>query len=248
MAEADHVACRRFLIVGLPRSGTTYLMSLLNAHEDVTCSGEVFNPYSIIETGEPDYDLRRIFARDAAPRYFMKGFFERYEAGPWKRVGFKLMLGHNIRLLTQLPELSDVSIIYVHRQNRLAQVASYLKAVQTSNWAQTTRSRDMKQKIVASPQMISHQWHEYASMDFLFAAWLETLPSPKITVEYRDLFKPDFNARICGFLGIAPDPEMKSPLIKQGANRILDRFEAPDPIESYMRTLGRADWLEDELV
>lgn len=247
MTEADQGARRRFLIMGLPRSGTTYLMTLLNAHRDVSCSGEVFNPYSIIETGEPDYTPEHIFGRDAAPRYFLKAFFERHEAEPWKRVGFKLMLGHNIRVLTQLPDLADVSIIHVHRENRLAQVASYLKAMQTQNWAQTGESRDMKQKIVATPQIISHQWHEYATIDFLFAAWLKSLRNPKITLEYCEMFKPEFNQRICGFLDIDPDPDMKSPLIKQGANRVLDRFDLPEPIEAYMRHLGHADWLEDEL-
>lgn len=248
MAEADQGQNRRFLIVGLPRSGTTYLMTLLNSHRDITCSGELFNPYSVIETGPPDYDPDLRYRRDWGPRYFMKQFFERHEAGPCKRIGFKLMLGHNIRVLSQLPELAQIRIIYVHRENRLAQVASYLKAMQTKNWAQTRRSKQMAQKIVASPEEISQHWHEYATMDFLFAAWLDTLKNPRITVEYCELFGPDFNARICGFLGLDPDPDMKSPLVKQGANRVLDRFATPDPIDSYMRHLGRAHWLEDELV
>ncbi|MGX0901644.1 LPS sulfotransferase NodH [Roseovarius sp. MBR-79] len=34
---------RRFLIIGLPRSGTTYLMMLLNAHPAIHRSGEQFN-------------------------------------------------------------------------------------------------------------------------------------------------------------------------------------------------------------
>lgn len=248
MSEADQAQHRRFIILGLPRSGTTYLMTLLNSHRDVTCSGELFNPYSVIETGGPDYDPDLRYKRDWGPRYFMRQFFERHEAEPWQRIGFKLMLGHNIRVLSQLPDLAQTRIIYVHRENRLAQVASYLKALQTQNWAQTQRSKEMTRKIVASPEEISHQWHEYATMDFLFAAWLETLKNPQITVEYCELFRPEFNARICGFLGLDPDPDMKSPLVKQGANRVLDRFAEPDPIESYMRYLGRAHWLEDELV
>ncbi|WP_103332912.1 sulfotransferase family protein [Pseudotabrizicola formosa] len=248
MTQADQAQHRRFIIVGLPRSGTTYLMTLLNSHRLVTCSGELFNPYSVIETAEPNYDPDLRYKRDWGPRYFMRQFFERHEAGPWQRIGFKLMLGHNIRVLSQLPDLAQVRIIYVHRDNRLAQVASFLKAMQTKTWAQTRRSRAMTQKIVASPEEISHRWHEYATMDFLFAQWLGTLPNPSLTLEYCELFKPGFNARICGFLGIETDPDMNSPLIKQGSNRVLDRFATPGPIESYMRYLGRANWLEDELV
>ena len=247
MTEAAQGEDRRFVIMGLPRSGTTYLMSLLDSHPEVSCSGEVFNPYSVIETGEPDYTPELLASRDRAPRFFLKEFLERYEAGPHRRIGFKLMLGHNIRVLTQLPELADMTIIYVHRYNRLAQVASYLKAMQTLYWAQTHRSFGMRQRIEATPQQISHQWHEYATMDFLFAHWLESLPNRKISVEYREMFRPEFNARICDFLNIVPDAKMTSPLVKQGANRVLDRFATPEPIEAYMRYLGREDWLEEEL-
>ena len=238
---------RRFIIIGLPRSGTTYLMTLLNSHKDVTCAGELFNPYAVVEHNGPDYDLQQIFDRDKAPRYFMSQYFERQESGPWARIGFKLMLGHNIRLLTWLSEVEDVSVIYVHRNNRLAQVASYLKAVQTKKWAQTRRTQEMNTRILCNPQKISHYWHEYASMDFLFQQWLATLPLPKFSIEYRDMFKPDFNGRLCGFLGIDADVQMKSPLVKQGTNRVLDRFETPGPIEAYMRHLGYSNWLEDEL-
>ncbi|PJF07820.1 sulfotransferase [Pseudorhodobacter sp. MZDSW-24AT] len=238
---------RRFVIVGLPRSGTTYLMSLLDSHPEISCSGEVFNPYSVIETGAADYSPDLLWERDRAPRYFLKAFFQRHASGPHKRIGFKLMLGHNIRVLTQLPELSDVTIVYVHRYNRLAQVASYLKAMQTRNWAQTRRSLGMRKKIEATPQQISQHWHDYATMDFLFAQWLERLPNRKMTVEYREMFQPGFAAQICGFLGVEPDPCMASALVKQGANRVLDRFADPGPIEAYMRHLGREDWLQDEL-
>jgi LPS sulfotransferase NodH len=240
-------ALQRFLIIGLPRSGTTYLMSLLNSHPNVLCAGELFNPYGIIGTGGPDYDLNRIFERDWGPRFFAKQFFDSQDAPEHHRVGFKFMLGHNLRLLTQLPELPDLSLIYVHRENRLAQVASFMKAVQTKNWAQTRRSREMRTKIVASPQAISHQWHEYATMDFLFSTWLKTLPQPRITLEYRELFQPGFNQRICDFLKIPLAARMKSPLIKQGANRAVDRFENPEMIAAYFRHLGRAHWLEREL-
>ena len=246
-SEAKKGPGRRFIIVGLPRSGTTYLMTLLNAHKDVICAGELFNPYAVVEHDDADYDLQRIFDRDKAPRYFCRQYFEKYEQEPWARIGFKLMLGHNIRLLTWLQEMEDVSILYVHRNNRLAQVASYLKALQTKKWAQTSRTPEMKKRIIASPQQISHHWHEYAAMDFLFQQWLKTLPGHKLWIEYREMFKPDFNSRLCDFLAIPADPKMKSPLVKQGLNRVIDRFENPGPIEAYVRHLGYPGWLDDEL-
>ncbi|MFN7224331.1 MAG: Stf0 family sulfotransferase [Paracoccaceae bacterium] len=247
MTTTEQVSGRRFIIIGLPRSGTTYLMTLLNSHKKILCAGELFNPYSVIETGPADFDPVVISNRDLAPRQFLQQFFERHERESWDRIGFKMMLGHSLRVLTHLPDVPDVPIIYVYRENRLAQVASLLKAVQTKTWAQTARSREMKVKIVASPQQISQQWHEYATMDFLFSQWFKSLAHRKMTVEYRDLFKPDFNGRVCDFLQVSHDPKMKSSLVKQGANRVIDRFKDAGHIEAYMRYIGRGSWLEDEL-
>jgi hypothetical protein len=81
----------------------------------------------------------------------------------------------------------------------------------------------------------------------LFSRMFDTLPHHRIALEYRDLFAPDFNRRICDFLEVDLDPRMKSPLVKQSTNTILDRFENPKAIQSYFTRIGREDWLEPEL-
>ena len=239
---------RRFMIVGLPRSGTTYLMTLLNSHPQVYCAGELFNPYAIID--KDSRDTAQLRARNLTPRYFLKEFYAAHEAEPWAKIGFKFMLGHNIRVLTgllEMPELRDVSLIYVHRNNKLAQVSSLIKANASQNWAQTRKSSHIRQKINADPARISHHWHEYATLDFLFSQWLPTLSQRVISLEYRDLFVENFNARICAFLGLSPNRNMKSPLVKQGSNRIVDRFEHPEVIERFFNKAGLGHWLEDEI-
>lgn len=238
---------RRFLIIGLPRSGTTYLMTLLNAHRDILCSGEQFNPNAIVGVGEKNSDAQAVFQRDTAPLFYMNRFFEEAEATGVARVGFKFMIGHNIRVLQNLAERPEITLIHVWRENKLAQVSSLLKAVQSQRWAQSRRDSHVEARIAATPRQISHRWHEYATFDFLFQSWFDTLPHRRITLEYRDLFKPGFEDRICQFLDVPPDPGMKSPLVKQSANAILDRFEDPKLIETYFRRIGRAGWLAPEL-
>ena len=90
----------------------------------------------------------------------------------------------------------------------------------------------MTERIKAGPRQICHRWHEYATTDMLFAQWLEALPNRRITLEYRELFAPGFADRITGFLGVEPDPGMKSPLVKQNPNDVLARFENPAPIRA----------------
>lgn len=238
---------RRFLIIGLPRSGTTYLMTLLHAHRDILCSGEQFNPHAVVGVGERDDTAEAVFIRDTAPLWFMDQFFERAEATGAARVGFKYMIGHNIRVLKQLEELPDLTLIHVWRENKLAQISSLIKAAQTRKWAQNRPDDHLGKKIGATPRQISHRWHEYATFDYLFQRWFDDQPHRRITLEYREMFQPGFEERICAFLGVDPDPGMKSPLVKQGANDILERFEDPAPISQYFQRIGKARWLDPEL-
>jgi LPS sulfotransferase NodH len=248
MPQEPRAPSRRFLILGLPRSGTTYLMTLLNSHSQVYCAGEQFNPYAIVGTGsEKDKEKPALVTRDRYPRRFLNAFFERCEAEGHARVGFKFMIGHNTRILKSIPSLQDISLIYVHRANKLAQVSSWLKAVDSRKWAQTHADEHLEKKLRIGPFKISEKWHEYEAMDFLFSAWFDRLPHHKIKVEYRDMFVDDFNDRICEFLGISPEKGMRSPLVKQGQNDILERFNNPEPIRNYFSKLGYDAWLEPEI-
>lgn len=238
---------KRFVILGLPRSGSTYLMTLLNAHRDMVCSGEQFNPYGVIGVNERDDSHEAVLGRDKDPVGHMTAFFEREQAQNVTCAGFKYMIGHNIKILHELARDPDVTIIHIWRDNRLAQVSSLIKAIRSKNWAQTRSNEHIEQKIHVTPRDISHRWHEYATFDHLIGMWLKTLPNAHISYEYRDLFKPDFEQGICAYLGVPYTPSMQSPLVKQSHNAILDRFEDPNPIRYYFTQVGYAHWLENEL-
>lgn len=238
---------RRFLIIGLPRSGTTYLMTLLNAHPDILCAGEQFNPYMILDAEAERTDYVTLLQRDRAPRYFSEAFFETHADQPYTCVGYKYMLGHNIRVITALPDWQDLTLIYVHRRNKLAQVSSLIKADTTQRWAQEHKSGHINRKIEVGPLRISQYWHELDTWDFLFGQWFDQLANPKLKLEYCELFQDGFNARICDFLQVPQDPDMKSTLVKQGVNTILDRFSDPGPIREYFTEIGRDNWLGREI-
>jgi LPS sulfotransferase NodH len=249
MTRPAHSPSRRhFLIMGLPRSGTTYLMSLLNAHPRILCAGEQFNPYAIIDADAKHTDFALTNDRDRAPRHFMQRFFDSHAADPVDRVGFKFMIGHNIRVLSGLEAHPDLALIYVWRRNKLAQVSSLIRALETRQWVRSRRDWQQKAgKIDVGVRKISQLWHENATADFLFADWFDRQPQHRITLEYCELFQPGFAQRICDFLEVPHDPAMKSALVKQNANRVLDRFEKPAPVAHYFRKLGLEGWLEPEL-
>ncbi|UWR35846.1 MULTISPECIES: sulfotransferase [Roseobacteraceae] len=237
---------KRFVILGLPRSGTTYLMSLLDAHRNVICAGEQYNPYAVIGSKHDDSHAA-ILGRDKDPVGHMYRFFDEAAAKGAASGGFKFMIGHNLNVLRALATDPEVSIIYVWRENRLAQVSSLIKAYQSKKWAQSKADEHVTRKIKATPRQISHRWHEYSTFDHLISIWLAGVPNPKVTYEYRELFQPGFEEKICNFLEVPYRPGMKSPLIKQSSNSIADRFEDPKPIRYYFNQIGLKRWLEDEL-
>lgn len=222
-------------------------MTLLNSHPAIHCSGEQFNPYAIVGVEAEDRRSAALLARDRAPLLFMERFFEAAAGTGVSRVGFKYMLGHNVRILRRLADHPETDLIHVWRENRLAQAASLIKAERSKRWAQTRADDHVTERIKAGPQHICQRWHEYATTDMLFAQWLEGLPNRRITLEYRALFAPGFADRITGFLGVENDPKMKSPLVKQNPNEVLARFENPAPIARYFREIGFGHWLDPEI-
>ncbi len=242
-------ATARFVIIGLPRSGTTYLMTLLNSHPDVICHGELYNPYAVISSGGRDESHDEVLGRDKDPVAFLDGVFAR---GQGKRgvaaLGFKFMLGQNLAVLRAILDDPEIRIIYVKRWNKLAQVASWLAALKSMEWARPkARKAGAAAKVRANPRKISQHWHEFDTQEMMFEALLEGRPQARLDLEYRELFEPGIAARLCDFLGVRARDDLTSPLAKQGANHILDRFEHPDPIKYYFRQIGRGDWLNDEL-
>jgi LPS sulfotransferase NodH len=240
-------ATKRFVIIGLPRSGTTYLSTLLDAHPRVYCSGEEFNPYAVINAYGKDDRHETILARDRAPIAHLEKVFKKRRPKAISQVGLKFMLGHNLNVLRFLETQPDISILHVWRDNRLAQVASLKLALQTKEWARIHANRTEIHKIHATPRDISHKWHEFATLDHLFSDWLKRAPNPNFSLDYRSLFKPDFKRRISGFLGLDPGHRMRSPLKRQGPSNVLDRFHDPEPIKYYFTQIGRSDWLKPEL-
>lgn len=235
----------RFLIVGLPRSGTTYAATLLNSHKNVLCEGEQFNPYGIIGLGWKKTDLADLIVRDADPVGFLKQFFAA-KSHKYDAVGCKWMLGHHPEIMAHITDDPELRIIYVYRANKLAQASSLQKAIRTQNWAATKSAGIDTAPIEAGPRHMAQLIREMQVQDQTFEVWLKTLSNPILRVEYSAMFTQSFTAELCNFLDVNFDPKMRSPLIKQGESDILARFSHRDSIKRYFTEVGRGDWLLPE--
>jgi len=237
----------RFLIVGLPRSGTTYLMTLINSHPKVRCEGEIFNPYGIVGAGWVNRDASELLRRDTAPKVYLDEFFGWKSFDGALAIGAKWMIGHHPEIIEYVREHTDIRIINVHRENKLAQTASHLKAIQTNQWATRDETKIDRQLIDVGPRKLAQSAREKVTYDYLFSQWVQSIENPVMTIEYCDMLKPGFNNNLCCFLGVPMTNQMASPLVKQGYNDILSRFVKREAIAKYFTQTGYSRWLEPEL-
>jgi len=120
----------RFVILSEPRTGSTYLYSLLNLHFDVACKGEILgNQYG--PRNDPTGDVNRVLG-----------------GLPQSVVGFKTFTEHLLYHGLSVPELVrrlDVRwVIVLWRENFLEMYASLQIAERTDVWysAQPTSQVD----------------------------------------------------------------------------------------------------------
>lgn len=241
---------KTFLIIGQPRSGTTYLQTLLNSHPRIHCRGELFDPWQIDDDGHKTKNFEAVIARDAAPEAFLDAKLagEGLDgAEGLHRIGAKLLFQHHPRILSHyIPQRPELALIHVQRENKLAQFASLQQVARTQRWTSNEPSSPAP-SIKAAPGWAAAECNRLENQDFLLSQWLESLPNPLISVTYRSLFADDFEQRILDFLGVAPEGRLRSPLHKQGGNRIIGRFENADAIAQYFCKTGRSAWVEQEL-
>ena len=240
----------RFVILGQPRSGTTYLQTLLNSHRDIHCRGELFDPWQIDDDGRKTTDRDAVIARDKDPVGFFDAMMQGRDLGRavphW--IGAKILFQHSPRVFQDLlAKRPDIAVLYVHRENKLAQFASEQQVHLSGRWTDTGANPAPAPKVKAHPFWASAQCNRLENEDYFLDAWLSALPNPLLKLRYTDLQKPATHATTLGFLGLSGQRSFTSALRKQGQNRIVDRFENAEEIAAYFNATGRAGWLGPEL-
>lgn len=234
----------RFLLVGLPRSGTTWLQTLLNSDPRILCRGEPFDAWQIDDNGKKTRDLPALIARDADPGAFLDAFLDTGHAA----TGVKVLFQHHPALLQRvIPDRPDLVLIHVTRENRLAQFASLRAAQLSGKWTATDGAPAAPHALEVDPRWTAEMTNELETRDFLLARYLDTLPHRRLTLRYAELAAPGTQARVTEALGLPPGPPMSTPLSKQGANVIADRFADPAPLRAYFEGTGRGHWLDAEI-
>jgi hypothetical protein len=119
---------QKFVILSLPRTGSTYLVDYLDAIDDVRCLSEIFHPNEIaLRHHHPsDSQLLDRAVRDADPLSYLMRLEQEIPGRRW--FGFKHFPRHGVTLMRNFCSSREWRKIFLWRDNLLEQYLSFLLA------------------------------------------------------------------------------------------------------------------------
>lgn len=230
-----------FILLTTPRSGSTWLGSLLNDHPDILMYGELFLPHDVPEKYQElrQHDPDKFFRfRESSPlrrpkvtTHYLDHVFNSAE----KSVGFKLMA---YPLITH-PEIifycrkHNIRLIHLTR-NTQDRVISYAIAEARNNFHNLKEPTDNKEKITLNVKKVKKLYKKQKNLAKILSVLVNNTSRTHLSIDYEELIKnqSDTLQKIYGFLDLNPH-EATSSLQKTVAlphQEIVENFEEIEPI------------------
>ena len=122
----------RFIVICSPRTGSNYLMNLLNTNKQIQMYSEILAPYRKKESDSVQGVLERIFSP---------------KSSRVKAVGFKLFYKHlEDNELSKVIEFNNINYIHLKRKNKLRTIVSLEIAKKTNVWQLYSRENTLSDR------------------------------------------------------------------------------------------------------
>jgi riboflavin biosynthesis pyrimidine reductase/LPS sulfotransferase NodH len=196
----------RFAIVAAPRTGSNMLCTMLNAHPEILCHHEIFNPagihYALDHRGD-QFDPGSIAERDRYPETFLRKVFD-HRCGR-NAVGFKINRGQNETAFRCVLTETGIRKIILRRRNRVKTFVSELIAERTGQWESyefsdfSRPSPAVEIDLTKLSEYLAATGDYYASIENL----LHSTDQKILEITYEDLNSAAEQRRILDFLGVS---------------------------------------------
>ena len=152
-----------------------------------------------------------------------------------RRLALTSCLGHNYKILEQILKKKELKIIFLTRDNKLAQYSSHKMALSTQCWS-IEKDQDIhhNNNTIFDFRQFEHWLHQTMTYEYLFGKMLEFLKLNYIYIEYKQLLQHDAHRAICNYLNVKFIP-LKAFLRKQNKNQIIDRFQNQNDVWSIVQ-------------
>jgi hypothetical protein len=223
----------RFVILSLPRTGSTYLVDYLDAVPGIRSLSEVFNRDTVLlRHHEPDdktlLDKER---RDKDPM----GFLARLEqdVGACDFFGVKVFPGHSERLLRYFATSRQWKKIFLWRDNILEQYISFLLASAqygSASWERVASEARLTLPIGALIDDLHAIEKSYIEVE---DALVLADPHDVFTLEYDDMASDEVMEQLLRFLGVGDGGIAAMTPLRSGKLKFDRGPRAGDRIANY---------------
>lgn len=214
-ADAAAVEVMRFVILAHGRSGSNWLVDLLNSHPACHCHGEIFLPAFVARRPPED------------PLAYLEQLMSAGKPGK-THIGFKHLPTFDHRVTRQVVADPRYRVVILTRRDRLAQYASQVIAERTDRW--------MQQEGEASESQPRVRFAVRDFIDFCESSerWfrperqqLRRLGRPALEITYEALEAGEALPRVLAHLGLAPAAALHSSHRRINSADTYARFTNP---------------------
>ncbi|MBV6633220.1 MAG: hypothetical protein KI792_09340 [Alphaproteobacteria bacterium] len=236
----------KFVLISVARTGSNYIVGMLNKHPDCHCHFEIANPSQVVGAeGGPvttNRPLTREF-RDEDPVGFTNAAFDTKK--PFAAVGFKIFGGDVPEIVQFALKSKDIKKIVLRRDNLLASYSSMTIAMANGVWRAKEKSDLRETKVEFIPEKFDH----YRNVTSQFYQRVEHQLSSEgqefLKLSYSKLRDPEQAQALFRFLNLAEPASPEADLLRQNSKDMLERFSNPAVVQTHMRDIGQEDWMSE---
>ncbi len=245
-----------FLILSAPRSGSTWLQSLLSSHPAIVCHQELLHRRRI-ELPLDQKSFGGIFKwtakgellfRNFFPATFVKCFVYGGYQENTRAVGVKILYEHlegsrtARHFLSSLLATPRLKLIHLVRRNGLRAYLSHVLALKTKEWRLVSHTEQPSLNIGATLSYLQRRERLQAQLLQAFAQ------VPCHTLFYEDLIAQT-EAELSGLMRFLQVPErsLYSPLVRQERRPLADSIANFREVEKALRGTHWENYLKDSI-
>ena len=238
---------RRFCIFAQRRTGSNFLVSLLNSHDEINCFGEIFRNHFDIQKKLPLIDEKYTDLHRRLNN--ISDFLYNIEtknldcSSMW---GFKVMQNQLGGYFPRLFEFEFDAFIVLRRDNALAQYSSEEIAKITGQGVAGRRAVVKKAKAIFDEKKFQKFTLKMRKDHKLLMSIISGLSIPILEVEYKSLQEPKISEELCHFLDLRPQ-KLTSFHQKRNSSNILERFENQVEVYDFLEKIGKQNFAKEDL-
>jgi hypothetical protein len=253
----------RFVVLATPRTGSSSLVELMNAHPQLACMGELFNPKGTVLRDMGMRNKKVLTEAGQTPLEFLNRVMSQLEADESCKpyFGFKMMLHHDPRVIDYVIDDDHWTPIVLERRNLMGQWTSMALAKKTGRWdvGAKGKSNNRMPHVTGDEDDDEDDYDEDDSADadsgevarkVTFDAWKFEQYSFRMRARYASIYHrlrhrryfrliteemDTCHAKLLEFLGVDPTIALPEPRPRQNSSSMRDRIANYDAFEKYAK-------------